>query len=1007
MKLHYLLIVFLVQVSYSQISDIEQADTFSSKENYSDEIKLRKSILKKIVDRNSEAFKTQDYKVQLAEYHVSDDVEGKLLKISKAEEIFNTLKEQNPIDKIKISIEHVASLIILQKFEEAKIKINAIHQFSKQQPKTREFNELRISILLYSSNVELELADYDKSLENLNDALKMSIELYGENSLETAGVYKDLGRVYSFTDNFQESLSNGEKALGIYEKIQPKDKYILFKQYATVYERYKYYGEAEKIKALFKQINEYYDANKHRSDFININNDDYPNLNAVKTTYLYIQLQHAASFQDREKVREAFDEFIESMPSGPVLYNNLELNSIVSFHFEAGYFFHRLADYADIQNYHIAKKYYHKALEFTQDVGFEFGELQAYWILSTLGVDYKQWNDVIPITEKAFKKPSIEKFNQLKYLKHNLALAYGSMRKYDQAMELLDEEYRGILEGNATDYYAIDNLMESGKLYLDMYEDNPQSEFLEKAYNNFHLCSVVFSRLYRGGEFSPRLTWYKNRINDGMLRTASMMGENQKAVAERVEINNSDFLWSSFVKNRKEPFSEASLLLQNDLDSLEFRQSLLASKIHNASLGVKEIEGLRADLKSTEKRYNKTSQELKTADNIFYQFSRSDFDLDKLREGIGKNEVLVKYIITDLSAFAFTINQKSVNLFQLKITGPELKAKVVAYLDVLKTADPEFVSKSEVLYSDLITPLSLHKNAKLVFIPDGFLSNLPFETLLTAEGKYLLEDHSVSYAYSLMLFDIQKSVQERSKGLVAAFSPQYNLQYAMNSDKEDLQILVRSGNYELLGAQAEARYVNSVFGGDLFLGELATKSNFLEKSPNYDILHLAMHAVVNEEDSNKSSLIFNNDERLYLSELYDIKIPAHLVVLSACDTGSGELKEGEGVQSLSRAFTYAGVRSTVMSLWPVPDRETSIIMTEFYNHLKDGKPKDEALQLAKVNYLKNVKEVELKHPYYWAGFIVSGDVTPLQTGFSFWWYVGIAVLVLLIFMWYLKRKRYL
>lgn len=1008
MKIEFLLFFFVVQFSYSQISDSEKADRYSIQENFMEEIDLRKSILEGIQDRNSEEYKIQSYRLAYAEALSATDMEEKLAKISKAEEIFQTLKDQDPKKKIEVGLYHIEILMVLNNPEDARKRMDSLYDFATSQKQTPALKTLMIEILEHSSSIDLELANYEDSIRSLKEAIVISVDLFGQNSMETADLYKDLGRVYSFTDNFQESLSNGEKALAIYEKIQPKDKYVLFNQYATLYERYKYYGDLEKISSLFDKINDYYEANKSNPDFINLHNKDYPNLNAVKSVFLYIHLQQAAVDEDADKVERSFEDFIKSMPSEKVHYNNLELNTIVSFHFETGYSFHKSEGYTDLENYRKAKKYYEKALQFCRSIDFEFGELQAYWILSTLGVDYKQWEDVIPITELAFKKPSIEKFNQLGMLKHNLGLAYGGLRQYDKATALLEEEYRGYLNGNATDYYALDNLAESGNLYLEMYKESKQGDLLEKAYNNFHLCSVIFSRLYRGGEFSPRLSWYRNLINTGLLKSSTLLGKNEIAVVERIEINNSDYLWSSFIRNSKVDLNNSSFLLQMELDSLQEVQRKYAAQINHEPLATKEIEKLRTELKTSEKIYDTKLKELQVLDNSYYQFSRSDFDLNELRKNLGKGEVIVKYVLTDSSIFAFAIDKVSVKLYELNETGLVIQDKVANYLETIKLAKKEFIPQSQELYLTLIAPLSLPEKSSLIIFPDGNLSNLPFETLFSNDKKYLVEEHPISYSYSLMLFNIQKNMDEKSRGIVGAFSPQYDLQYAATSEKKDLQVLVRSGNYELKGAQDEARNINAIFGGDLFLGELATKSNFMTKSKDYDILHLAMHAVVDEEDSNKSSLIFNNDERLYLSELYEMKIPAHLAVLSACETGSGRLKEGEGVQSLSRAFTYAGVKSTVMSLWPVPDRETSVIMQDFYRYLKEGKSKDEALRSAKINYLTNVSEVELKHPYYWAGFIVSGDVAPLQNGISYWWYLGFALLALLLLLfWYLKRKRYL
>lgn len=1007
MRLHYILFFLLVQISYSQISEADRADKLASQEKYSDEITLRTAILASISDQNSEFYKEQQYKLKLAEYHSSKDIYKALSKLLEADEIFNTLKIQDPLTKIEIDLEHYAVLNELEDYEASLNKLLQIREFTSQQTTSPEIEKHLAAILLQIGRSQLYFHEYDKSIASLYEALEKNMEIYGYNSMETADVYKELSAAYSYTDNLQAKLDNTDKALEIYETIQPKDLSILFKQYADAYQGYMYYGDAAKVKEYYKKITDYYNAHKLTSSFINAKHPEYRSLNAINSTYYYVQLQHATAFSDVEKAEEIFLKFKNELLKPDVKYNSYEMGSIMSYYLQTGSMFHKLEDHEKAENYTKAKQYYLDGLRISRKNDYEFGELQAYMMLSILGVDYKRWEDVITYTEMAFKKPDIEKFNQIQTLKHNLGLAYGGMKEYAKAMALLDEEYEFYLKDEINHYYTITNLTESGNLYLDLYEDDPNPEFLEKAYRNFSLSSEIFSRLYRGGEFSVRLQWYLSRINNGLLLSASKLGENRIEVVEQLEKNHSDYLWSSFLKNRKEPFSESSMKLQVQLDSLKLRQKSLALQINNDTLKPKEIESLRSKLKATEKIYNQTEREFIKVDNSFFQFSRTDFDLKKLQKGIKKNELIVKYVVTDFSAFAYTIGPREVKLIQLKKTGLELKALVSEYLTALKSINPEFLSLSKSLYIDLIAPLSLERNSKLIIVPDGFLSNLPFETLSATDAKYLVEDHAISYAYSLKLFDIQKNIKESSKSVLAVFSPDYDLNVANSSDQEDLKHLVRSGNYELLGAKAEAQNISSIFGGDLFLGNMATKSNFMEKYSDYDILHLAMHAIVNEEDSDMSSLIFNNDERLYLSELYDMKIPAHLAVLSACDTGSGELKEGEGVQSLSRAFTYAGVKSTVMSLWPVPDRETSVIMTEFYNNLKAGKSKDEALQLAKVDYLKNVSEVEFKHPYYWAGFIVSGDVAPLQSGLSFWWYIGIAVIILLLLFWYLKRKRYL
>jgi CHAT domain-containing protein len=139
-----------------------------------------------------------------------------------------------------------------------------------------------------------------------------------------------------------------------------------------------------------------------------------------------------------------------------------------------------------------------------------------------------------------------------------------------------------------------------------------------------------------------------------------------------------------------------------------------------------------------------------------------------------------------------------------------------------------------------------------------------------------------------------------------------------------------------------------------------------------------------------SGLIFSDDEqdstydgRLYAHEIFQLKLPASMIILSACNTGIGSFTRGEGIASLAKAFRFAGTQATVMSLWKVPDESTAIIMKAFYQHLKKGERKDEALRHAKLDYLDSVTEPELKRQYYWAGFVLMGDTTPIfQIGIS-------------------------
>ncbi len=219
---------------------------------------------------------------------------------------------------------------------------------------------------------------------------------------------------------------------------------------------------------------------------------------------------------------------------------------------------------------------------------------------------------------------------------------------------------------------------------------------------------------------------------------------------------------------------------------------------------------------------------------------------------------------------------------------------------------------------------------------------------------------------------------------------------------------VRGEPYNLKGTLKEVESISKLFAdSDLYINESASKASFKNMSNNYSILHLSMHSFINDQDSELSSLVFSDsdlDYELYISELYGLNLNADMAVLSACNTGVGQLKTGKGIVSMTTAFTAAGVPSVLSSLWSAPDAATEKIMTSFYDHLKKGETKNKALKNAKLDYLKNTDDPNLKHPYYWAGFVLTGDTSVIVTATNYWWYISVVlVLVGLLFL-ILKRR---
>jgi CHAT domain-containing protein len=315
------------------------------------------------------------------------------------------------------------------------------------------------------------------------------------------------------------------------------------------------------------------------------------------------------------------------------------------------------------------------------------------------------------------------------------------------------------------------------------------------------------------------------------------------------------------------------------------------------------------------------------------------------------------------------------------------------------------------MYLNLIKPVEdLFRGKKLIIIPDEeigwlsfdeFLKNKPGPGQSDYEGlHYLINDYTFSYGYSSSLI-FSKSSSEMRGAKVLAFSPDYR-----NTSRSD------SAMSSLRGAGIEIASIFKWFRGKNFSGDNATKTNFISALHDPAIFHLAMHSMSDSIDSKYSYLMFDThklsaaDSKLYNYEISLARIQSPMVVLSACNSGTGTLYYGEGLMSLARGFTLAGASSVIKTTWDINDEVSAAIMTRFYFHLSKGNEKNEAMRLAKLEYLKSSSPA-FKNPYYWAAYEVLGDNEPVTRNLVV--YVIIIGLIIIIsggmVLFYFKRRR--
>lgn len=323
--------------------------------------------------------------------------------------------------------------------------------------------------------------------------------------------------------------------------------------------------------------------------------------------------------------------------------------------------------------------------------------------------------------------------------------------------------------------------------------------------------------------------------------------------------------------------------------------------------------------------------------------------------------------------------------YQKKIGNPETK------IDDLKTT-------ANKLFLNFLEPIkNLNSKTELTIFPDGLLNYIPFGSLVDNNNQYLIESKTIRYSNSATL--LSELNQKNSTNNLLAFAPSFK--------GETIDVTNRSKLLPLPHNAKEVRKIATYFKTKAFVKNQATLQNFIKNEQNFSMLHLATHAVFDDKNPEYSYLAFtaekNKDNLLYVSDIYNTKLNVDLVTLSACETGIGDLKRGEGFIGLSRSFYYAGAKSLASTLWKINDASTATLMDDFYKNLSEGKDKAKALQQAKIKFLNENKDNALAHPYYWSGFILSGNNQPL-TSANYWLYIlgGFIMVTLLFFLF--RRK---
>ncbi|MDP1677380.1 MAG: CHAT domain-containing protein [Bacteroidota bacterium] len=392
------------------------------------------------------------------------------------------------------------------------------------------------------------------------------------------------------------------------------------------------------------------------------------------------------------------------------------------------------------------------------------------------------------------------------------------------------------------------------------------------------------------------------------------------------------------------------------------------------------------------------------------KYARYALSLKQAQKNIAPMSAMVEYMIDDSVIYAFILTNRSLSVRTIRNTSTT-GSLVQQFSAALKTYNTEaYCSSGYELYSTLLRPLEkeIASLTSITIIPDGYLFTVPFEALPMqryspvqidfTKLQYVISSRNVTYSYSAA-FDLKMN-ERMNKTVVAelsfaGFAPVFrdsikngdffaNRSFVKESGLSDVRSITLDGKKfnELKYSEDEILSIENMFNKHSlhtknFLHTDATEKNFKEFSRDADIVHVATHGFINEKNPKLSTILFSqpkesnvdDDGILYVDETFNLNLKAQLVVLSSCESGVGKLVDGEGMIALSRGLFYAGAQNIIYSLWKVSDKQTYLLMDEFYKNVVAGRSYSSSLRSAKLSLIASK---ESAFPSKWSGFVLVG-----------------------------------
>ncbi|MHC5854782.1 CHAT domain-containing protein [Nostoc sp.] len=637
--------------------------------------------------------------------------------------------------------------------------------------------------------------------------------------------------------------------------------------------------------------------------------------------------------------------------------------------------------YSSIGEYLKALDYYLQSLAISREIGdrAKEGSLlnnigQVYRNLGkyTKALEYSQ-QALLLLREMRFRGEEVVTLNNIGQVYSNLGDYEKALNFYQQSL-VLSKQIRDIESEGKT-------LKNIGEVYSQLGQNHKAIEFINRSLSiarqiknrpdEEQTLSILGSILFELGNFqeAEKTLFDAIQISES-LRTG--LADAYKVSIFETQINTYRHFRDILVAQNK---TDDALLITESSRSRAFLELLSRRLSPNQNIPLSIKPPNIQQIKQIAKEQNATLVEYSISYRDFKVQGKKQTQESELLIWVIKPSGEVTFRRIDLK---FLWQQQKISLADLVVNSRNSIGVVRGKLIVAPVDEKHLQKPLQQLYKLLIEPIAdllpTDQKAHIVFIPEQSLFLVPFAALQDSTGKYLIEKHTILTAPAIQVLNLthQQRLKPRPTDLQAALVVGNPTMPKVTTKLGDSPKQLSN----LPGSEQEAKEIAKLFNIQAFTGNQAIKAKILPKLSQARIIHLATHGLLDDvkglgvpgaialAPSGNGEL---NDGLLTADEILDLKLNADLVVLSACDTGSGRITS-DGIIGLSRSFFAAGVPSVIAALWSVPDEPTASLMTEFYHNLQQNPDKAQALRQAMLTTMQKYPD-----PRNWATFTLIGE----------------------------------